>query len=152
MKGRLASVNDDQRTNSGAKVLIAVREILPVKTVGVFGLVESAFRVVFDYRCGTLPSCVVMSGSVRHDGDASEHSPVSSSAVKVQANRINSTDHVAWKFEDGKPLGSRNTPQHWATIGWPLCLVYTRGNSGNGYIMRNRAPLHIALVAPSVSM
>ncbi|EMI55140.1 sialidase [Rhodopirellula sallentina SM41] len=68
--------------------------------------------------------------------------------VSKSTDGINFTDHIAWKFDDGKLLGSRNTQQHWATIGGRLYLVYTRENGRNGHIMRNRAPLYIAQVDP----
>ncbi len=46
-----------------------------------------------------------------------------------------------WKFDDGTPLGSYNTQQHWVTIGGCLFLVYTRRGADNDHIMRHRAPL-----------
>ena len=53
-----------------------------------------------------------------------------------------------WTFDDGKPLGSYNTQQHWVTIGGGLFLVYTRRGANNDHIMRHRAPLFIAQVNP----
>ncbi|MGI9469683.1 MAG: sialidase family protein [Rubripirellula sp.] len=53
-----------------------------------------------------------------------------------------------WKFDDGKPLGSYNTQQHWVTIGGGLFLVYTRRAANNHHIMRHRAPLFIGQVNP----
>ena len=53
-----------------------------------------------------------------------------------------------WKFDDGKPLGSYNTQQHWVTVGSGLFLVYTRRGADNDHIMRHRAPLFIAQVNP----
>ena len=53
-----------------------------------------------------------------------------------------------WKFDDGKPLGSYNTQQHWVTIGDGLFLVYTRRGADNDHIMRHRAPLFIGQVNP----
>lgn len=54
-----------------------------------------------------------------------------------------------WTFDDGKPLGSYNTQQHWVTVGGGLFLVYTRKGAGNDHIMRHRAPLFIAQVNPN---
>lgn len=54
-----------------------------------------------------------------------------------------------WKFDDGKPLGSYNTQQHWVTIGGGLFLVYTRRGANNDHIMRHRAPLFIGQVNPN---
>ena len=51
-------------------------------------------------------------------------------------------------FDDGKPLGSYNTQQHWVTIGSGLFLVYTRKGASNDHIMRHRAPLFIGQVNP----
>ncbi|MCH1440114.1 MAG: glycoside hydrolase [Rubripirellula sp.] len=53
-----------------------------------------------------------------------------------------------WKFDDGTPLGSYNTQQHWVTIGGGLFLVYTRRGADNDHIMRHRAPLFIGQVTP----
>ena len=53
-----------------------------------------------------------------------------------------------WTFDDGTPLGSYNTQQHWMTIGGGLFLVYTRRGANNDHIMRHRAPLFIGQVNP----
>lgn len=54
--------------------------------------------------------------------------------------------HRPWTFDDGSPLGSENTQQHWITIGGNLYLVYTRRGAGNDHVFRQRAPLFIAQV------
>ena len=46
-----------------------------------------------------------------------------------------------WTFDDGTPLGSYNTQQHWIPHSDGLFLVYTRKGSGNDHIFRHRAPL-----------
>jgi hypothetical protein len=51
-----------------------------------------------------------------------------------------------WLFDDGTPLGSENTQQHWVTHREGLYLVYTRTGAGNNHIFRHRAPLLIAEV------
>jgi len=53
-----------------------------------------------------------------------------------------------WTFDDGKPLGSYNTQQHWVAHSDGLFLVYTRRGANNDHIMRHRAPLFIAQVDP----
>jgi hypothetical protein len=53
-----------------------------------------------------------------------------------------------WQFDDGKPLGSYNTQQHWVTVGGGLFLIYTRKGADNDHIMRHRAPLFIGQVNP----
>ena len=53
-----------------------------------------------------------------------------------------------WLYDDGKPLGSYNTQQHWVTVGGGLFLVYTRRGAGNDHMFRHRAPLFIARVHP----
>ena len=53
-----------------------------------------------------------------------------------------------WTFDDGKPLGSYNTQQHWARIGGGLFLIYTRRGAENDHIFRHRAPLFIGQVDP----
>jgi hypothetical protein len=54
-----------------------------------------------------------------------------------------------WTFDDGIPLGSYNTQQHWVTVGGGLFLVYTRKGANNDHIMRHRAPLFIGQVNPA---
>jgi len=51
-----------------------------------------------------------------------------------------------WKFDDGSPLGSANTQQHWVTHSDALFLAYTRKNADNEEVFRNRAPLFMAEV------
>lgn len=53
-----------------------------------------------------------------------------------------------WTFDDGQPLGSYNTQQHWMTVGDGLFLLYTRKGANNDHIMRHRAPLFIGQVNP----
>jgi hypothetical protein len=53
-----------------------------------------------------------------------------------------------WTFDDGEPLGSYNTQQHWLAHNDGLFLVYTRRGALNDHIIRHRAPLFIAQVDP----
>ncbi|MEW4564739.1 sialidase family protein [Bremerella sp. JC770] len=53
-----------------------------------------------------------------------------------------------WTFDDGKPLGSYNTQQHWVTHSDGLFLAYTRKGADNDDIFRHRAPLFLAQVDP----
>lgn len=53
-----------------------------------------------------------------------------------------------WTFDDGKPLGTYNTQQHWVTHSDGLFLVYTRRGANNDHVFRNRAPLFMAQVDP----
>jgi hypothetical protein len=53
-----------------------------------------------------------------------------------------------WTFDDGRPLGSYNTQQHWLAHSGGLFLVYTRRGAGNDHMFRHRAPLFIARVDP----
>ena len=53
-----------------------------------------------------------------------------------------------WRFDDGTPLGSYNTQQHWVTVGGGLFLVYTRKGANNDHIFRHRAPLFVGQVDP----
>ncbi len=61
---------------------------------------------------------------------------------------IHFDEHVPWTFDDGEPLGSYNTQQHWFTIGGKLYLLYTRRGADNDHIFRHRAPLFAAQVDP----
>lgn len=53
-----------------------------------------------------------------------------------------------WKYDDGQPLGSYNTQQHWVKHRVGLFLVYTRRGANNDHVFRHRAPLFIAQVDP----
>lgn len=53
-----------------------------------------------------------------------------------------------WTFDDGQPLGSYNTQQHWVVHNDTLYLLYTRRGANNDPIMRHRAPIFIAQVDP----
>ena len=88
--------------------------------------------------------------SVVRFGDAYFLTIRSNDAAYVCKSRdgINYSNHVPWLFDDGQPLGSYNTQQHWATIGGRLYLIYTRRGADNDHIMRHRAPLFIAAVDP----
>ena len=61
---------------------------------------------------------------------------------------VNYEPIVEWTFDDGKPLGSYNTQQHWITHGDELYLIYTRRGANNDHVFRSRAPLFIARVDP----
>jgi hypothetical protein len=53
-----------------------------------------------------------------------------------------------WTFDDGAPLGSYNTQQHWLAHSDGLFLVYTRRGANNDHIIRHRAPLFAGRVDP----
>ena len=59
---------------------------------------------------------------------------------------MNWDDPKPWTFDDGEPLGSYNTQQHWLTHKGKLYLSYTRSGADNDHIFRHRAPLFIAEV------
>ncbi len=52
-----------------------------------------------------------------------------------------------WHFDDGAPLESVDTQQHWLLAGERLFLVYTRRDGENDHVIRFRAPLWMAEVA-----
>ena len=64
------------------------------------------------------------------------------------ADGINYEPVVEWKFDDGKPVGTYCTQQHWITHGEGLYLIYTRKGAGNDHVFRHRAPIFIAKVDP----
>jgi len=49
-----------------------------------------------------------------------------------------------WCWEDGSPIGNKNTQQHWINLGDRLYLSYTRENGANNHVFRNRAPIYSA--------
>jgi hypothetical protein len=61
---------------------------------------------------------------------------------------INYEPVVEWKFDDGKPVGTYCTQQHWIAHGESLYLIYTRKGANNDHVFRNRAPIFIAQVDP----
>jgi hypothetical protein len=61
---------------------------------------------------------------------------------------LNYSPAVEWKFDDGQPLLSANTQQHWITHGDGVYLIYTRKGANNDHVFRNRAPIFIARVDP----
>ncbi len=66
--------------------------------------------------------------------------------VATSHDGLHFTPPQPWLFDDGEPLGSHDTQQHWARIEEKLFLVYTRRGAQNDHIPRNRAPLFIAEV------
>ncbi len=64
------------------------------------------------------------------------------------ADGIHYEPFVEWKFDDGQPLGSYNTQQHWISRPDGLWLIYTRRGADNDHVFRNRAPIFIAQVDP----
>jgi len=69
--------------------------------------------------------------------------------VAKSPDGLHYSDHKPWTFDDGTPLGSYNTQQHWLTVGGNLYLVYTRRGADNDHIFRHRAPLFVAQVDPA---
>ncbi len=53
-----------------------------------------------------------------------------------------------WTFDDGEPLGSYNTQQHWIAHSDALFLAYTRRGAHNDHVLRHRAPIFLAQVDP----
>ncbi len=64
------------------------------------------------------------------------------------ADGVTFPDEQPWRFDDGELLGSRNTQQHWLSMGGRLYLIYTRAGAGNDDVFRHRAPLFIGQVDP----
>jgi len=69
--------------------------------------------------------------------------------VAVSTDGLTYSTPCPWTFDDGEELGSYNTQQHWLQHDDTLYLVYTRRSDlGNG-VVRHRAPLFMAEVAPA---
>jgi hypothetical protein len=69
--------------------------------------------------------------------------------VSVSDDGLQFAEPVPWLFDDGEELGSYNTQQHWLAHSDGLFLVYTRRNANNDHVVRHRAPLFMAQVAPA---
>jgi len=57
-------------------------------------------------------------------------------------------DARPWRFDDGSPLETSSTQQHWVRIGEKVFLVFTMKYNGNDGLFRFRAPLLIAEAIP----
>jgi len=66
--------------------------------------------------------------------------------VAVGGDGLHFGEAVPWRFDDGEPLGSYNTQQHWVVRDDALFLVYTRRGLDNDHVFRHRAPLVMARV------
>lgn len=56
------------------------------------------------------------------------------------------SEPIAWQWDDGMPVETANTQQHWMKLGGVLYLVYTRKSELNNGVFRYRAPLYMAQV------
>ena len=68
------------------------------------------------------------------------------SFVTVSDDGLHYAPYKEWLFDDGMPLGTYNTQQHWFTMQGKLYLVYTRRGANNDHVFRHRAPLFFAEV------
>jgi len=62
----------------------------------------------------------------------------------ISKDALDWSDLRAWRWDDGQPIETSSTQQHWLQLGTRLYLVYTRRDGENDDIMRFRAPLYIA--------
>lgn len=69
-------------------------------------------------------------------------------AVSSSEDGLRFAEPQAWTWDDGSPVPTYNTQQHWVTHSDGLFLVYTRKAETNGHVFRHRAPLYIAQVDP----
>lgn len=68
--------------------------------------------------------------------------------VAVSDDGLQYEPQQAWMWDDGEPLMTNSTQQHWLTHSDGLFLVYTRRDPTNEKIIRWRAPLWVAQVDP----
>jgi hypothetical protein len=68
--------------------------------------------------------------------------------VSISDDGLNWRLQQAWAFDDGEPLVTSTTQQHWLTHSDGLFLVYTRKDATNVTVPRWRAPLYVAHVDP----
>lgn len=71
-----------------------------------------------------------------------------SSFVTRGDDGLNYGPFAEWLFDDGQPLESYNTQQHWISRRDGLYLIYTRRAGSNDHVFRHRAPLFMAQVDP----
>lgn len=68
--------------------------------------------------------------------------------VSSSADGLAWSPAARWSWEDGAPLETSTTQQHWLTHSDGLFLSYTRKAEENVNVMRWRAPLYLAQVDP----
>lgn len=68
--------------------------------------------------------------------------------VSVSDDGLNYEPKQEWTWDDGEPLMTNSTQQHWLTHSDALFLVYTRRDAANEKVIRWRAPLWVAQVDP----
>jgi len=68
--------------------------------------------------------------------------------VTRSADGLQWDDKRAWAWDDGQPLETSTTQQHWLSHSDGLFLVYTRKDASNLNVARWRAPLWMAQVDP----
>ena len=64
----------------------------------------------------------------------------------ISEDGLNYGEIGTWNFDDGEPLVTSTTQQHWLIAGGRLHLVYTRNCGWNKDVFRYRAPLFISEV------
>jgi hypothetical protein len=69
--------------------------------------------------------------------------------VAVSDDGLNYEPQKEWTWDDGTPLVTNSTQQHWLTHSDGLYLVYTREDASNAKVIRWRAPLWVAQVDAS---
>ena len=68
--------------------------------------------------------------------------------VAVSADGLHWGKKRTWAWDDGAPLVTSTTQQHWLTHSDGLFLVYTRQDPTNANVIRWRSPLWVAQVDP----
>ena len=71
-----------------------------------------------------------------------------SAYVTVSDDGLQWPEPQPWGFDDGTPVKTGSTQQHWAVVGDRLYLAYTRDLGTNSDLMRFRAPILLAEVNP----
>ncbi len=69
-----------------------------------------------------------------------------SAYVAKSSDGLHYFEPCEWTWQDGEPIGSYNTQQHWLRLSDGLYLVYTRRGANNDHVPRHRAPLFVARV------
>lgn len=64
--------------------------------------------------------------------------------VAESADGLHYGELKTWCWDDGTPIGNRNTQQHWLVLKDGLYLSYTREGATNDHVFRNRAPVFMA--------
>ena len=108
-----------------------------------FHFVEAGDFITFNVGRGLLePSLIEFNGKIMITLRAEDER----AHFAISEDGLHFGELETWRFDNGEPLVTSTTQQHWLIAGGKLHLVYTRNCGWNEKVFRYRAPLFIAEV------